>query len=79
MLQIDMCVLLREIARLWDKFKCPRLFILDTVPAYVTVNNYYLITSRNTENDVKRLVMSHRFVAKYVDHVYHCLQVCGVP
>ena len=43
------CVLsFKEIAKLWDEFKCPRLFILDTVPAYITVNNCDLITSRNT-------------------------------
>ena len=40
-------LLLREIARLWDEFKCSRLFILDTVPANITVNNCDLIISKN--------------------------------
>ena len=40
-------LMLREIARLWDEFKCPRLFILDTVPAYITVNNCDLIISNS--------------------------------
>ena len=70
---------LKEIARLWDEFKCPRLFILGAVSVYVTVNNCDLIISRHTWNDVKKLVMSHRFVTKCVDHVDCCFQVCGVP
>ena len=55
---------LREIARLWDEFKSLRLFILDAVSVYITVNNYDLIIS-------KRVVISRNtglFGKKYVTY-----------
>ena len=72
-------LLLREIARVWDKFKCPRLFILDTVPAYITVNNCELIISNSVVISKKTGLFQRKYVANGVGHDDRCLQVCGVP
>ena len=55
---------LREIARLWDEFKCPKLFILYTVPAYVTVNKCDLIVSEDTQIVVEEGWKEPKLVAK---------------
>ena len=70
---------LREIARLWDEFKCPRLFILDTVPAYITVNNCDLIISNNVIISKNTGLFERKYVAYGVSHDDRCLQVCDVP
>ena len=70
---------LREIARLWDEFKCPRLFILDAVPAYVTVNNCDLIISNSVVISKNTGLFESKYVEYGVSHDDHCLQVCGVP
>ena len=72
-------LLLREIARLWDEFKCPRLFILDTVPAYITVNNCDLIISNNVIISKNTGLFERKYVAYGLSHDDRCLQVCGVP
>ena len=69
---------LREIARLWDEFKCPRLFILDTVPAYITVNNCDLIISNNVIISKNTGLFERKYVAYGLSHDDHCLQVCVV-
>ena len=63
---------LREIARLWDEFKCPRLLILDTVPAYVTVNNCDLIISNNVIISKNTSLFERKYVA-YGLVVYKCV------
>ena len=70
---------LREIARFWDEFKSPRLFILDTVPAYVTVNNCDLITSNSVVINRNTGLFEKKYVAYGVSHDDRCLQMCGVP
>ena len=70
---------LREIARLWDEFKCPSINILDTVPAYVTVNNCDLIISNNVIISKNTGLFERKYVAYRVSHDDRCLQVCGVP
>ena len=70
---------LREIARLWDEFKCPRLFILDTVPAYVIVNNRDLIISNNVVISENTGLFERKYVAYGVSQDDRCLPVCGVP
>ena len=69
---------LREIARLWDEFKCPKLFILDTVPAYITVNNSDLIICNNVIVSKNTGLFERKYVAYRLSHYDHCLQVCGV-
>ena len=65
--------MLREIARLWDEFKCPRLFILDTVPAYVTVNNRDLIISNNVIISKNTGLFERKYVAYGLSHDDRCL------
>ena len=72
-------VSLREIARLWDEFKGPRLFILDTVPAYITVNNCNLIISNSVVISKNTGLSERKYVAYGLSYDDHCLQVCGVP
>ena len=72
-------LMLREIARLWDELKCPRLFILDTVPAYITVNNCDLIISNSVVISKNTGLLERKYVACGVSHDDCCLQVCGVP
>ena len=65
--------MLREIAELWDEFKCPRLFILDAVPAYVTVNNCDLIISNNVKNSRNTGLFERKYVASVLGHDDRCV------
>ena len=69
---------LREKARLWDEFKSLRLFILDAVSVYVTVNNYDLIISNRVVISRNTGLFGKKYVAYAVGHDDHCLRVCCV-
>ena len=69
---------LREIARLWDEFKSPRLFILDAVSAYVTVNNCDLIISNSVVISRNTGLFEKKYVTYTVSHDDRCLQVVCV-
>ena len=69
---------LREKARLLDEFKSLRLFILDAVSVYVTVNNYDLIISNRVVISRNTGLFGKKYVAYAVGHDDHCLQVCCV-
>ena len=69
---------LREIARLLDEFKSLRLFMLDVVSVYVTVNNYDLIISNRVVISRNTGLFGKKYVAYAVGHDDHCLRVCCV-
>ena len=69
---------LREKARLWNEFKSLRLFILDAVSVYVTVNNYDLIISNRVVISRNTGLFGKKYVAYAVGHDDHCLRVCCV-
>ena len=74
-----MCMLsLREKARLWNEFKSLRLFILDAVSVYVTVNNYDLIISKRVVISRSTGLFGKKYVAYAVGHDDHCLRVCCI-
>ena len=69
---------LREKARLLDEFKFLRLFILDAVSVYVTVNNYDLIISNRVVISRNTGLFGKKYVAYAVGHDDHCLRVCCI-
>ena len=69
---------LREKARLWNEFKSLRLFILDAVSVYITVNNYDLIISNRMVISRNTGLFGKKYVAYAVGHDDHCLRVCCV-
>ena len=64
---------LREKARLWNEFKSLRLFILDAVSVYITVNNYDLINSNRVVISRNTGLFGKIYVAYAVGHDDHCL------
>ena len=71
-------LLLREKTRLLDEFKSLRLFMLDAVSVYVTVNNYELIISNRVVISRNTGLFGKKYVAYEVGHDDHCLRVCCV-
>ena len=69
---------LREKARLLDEFKSLRLFILDAVSVYITVNNYDLIISKRVVISRNTGPFGKKYVAYAVGHDDHCLRVCCI-
>ena len=69
---------LREKARLLEEFKSLRLFILDAVSVYITVNNYDLIISNRVVISRNTGLYGKKYVAYAVGHDDHCLRVCCV-
>ena len=69
---------LRKKARLLDEFKSPRLFILDAVSVYITVNNYDLIISNRVVISRNTGLFGKKYVAYAVGHDDYCLRVCCV-
>ena len=68
----------REKARLWNEFKFLRLFILDAVSVYVTVNNYDLIISNRVVISRRTGLFGKKYVAYAVGHDDYCLRDCCV-
>ena len=64
---------LREKAKLLDEFKSLRLFILDAVSVYVTVNNYDLIISKRVVISRNTGLFGKKYVTYAVGHDDHCL------
>ena len=65
---------LRQKARLWNEFKSLRLFILDAVSVYITVNNYDLIISNRVVISRNTGLFGKKYVAYAVGHDDHCLR-----
>ena len=63
---------LREKVRLLDEFKSLRLFILDAVSVYVTINNYDLIISNRVVINRNTGLFGKKYVAYAVGHDDHC-------
>ena len=59
-------------------FKSLRLFILDAVSAYITVNNYDLIISNRVVISGNTGLFGKKYVTYAVGHDDHCLWVCCV-
>ena len=65
---------LREKLGCGASFKSLRLFILDAVSVYVTVNNYDLIISNRVVIGRNTGLFGKKYVAYAVGHDDHCLQ-----
>ena len=71
-------LLLREKVRLWNEFKSLRLFILDAVSVYITVNNYDLIISNRVVISRNTGLFGKKYVPYAIGHDDYCLRVCCV-
>ena len=69
---------LREKARLWNEFKSLRLYILDAVSVYVTLNNYDLIISKRVVISRNTGLFGKKYVTYAIGHDDHCLWVCCI-
>ena len=69
---------LREKLGCGASFKSLRLFILDAVSVYVTVNNYDLIISNRVVISRNTGLFGKKYVAYAVGHDDHCLRVCCI-
>ena len=69
---------LREKLGCGASFKSLRLFILDAVSVYITVNNYDLIISNRVVVSRNTGLFGKKYVAYAAGHDDHCLWVCCV-
>ena len=69
---------LREKLGCGVSFRSLRLFILDAVSVYVTVNNYDLIISNRVVISRNTGLFQKKYVAYAVGHDDHCLRVCCI-
>ena len=71
-------LLLREKLGCGTSFKSLRLFILDAVSVYITVNNYDLTISNRVVISRNTGLFGKKYVAYAVGHDDHCLLVCCI-